>query len=89
MVRKASLKVGTGAECSVLLKFLHPAKRVKEVIINKPANGRVDGLVAVKVETKTVNRKDQECVFFCHNSFPNEFLWCCKRYCKVTNEGLQ
>ena len=45
MVKK-KLNAGIGAECSTLIKYLHPAKRVSEVLVNQPANERLSGLLA-------------------------------------------
>ena len=87
MPRPRPLIAGTGAECSVLLKYLHPSKRISEVFPNRTANERLDGLVAIKKDGRKVNKKMQQCIIFRHDRFPNEELHCVTRFCKVLKEG--
>ena len=81
------LKVGTGADCSVLIRMLHPSKLVNDTLTNREASERLVGLVALRKELKLVNRREQQCVVFRHDLFPNKELHCCMRYCKVHKEG--
>ena len=46
------LNAGIGAECSVLIKMLHPLKLVKELLLNQPLTERLTGLVALKREQR-------------------------------------
>lgn len=85
--KSKKLNAGVGAECSVLIKFLHPSKRVKEVLINKTAKDRLENLVAVKSETRSVYWKQQSCIVYRHDLFPNEYLHSYERYCKVIKKG--
>ena len=81
------LKIGTGAECSVLIKMLHPSKLVADTLINKLDNERLLGLLAIRKEVRRVNCKDKTCIVFRHDQFPNEELYCCAKFCKVLKEG--
>ena len=81
------LKIGTGAECSVLIKMLHPSKLVADTLINRLDNERLLGLLAIRKEVRRVNRKDKTCIVFRHDQFPNQELYCCAKFCKVVKEG--
>ena len=80
-------RLGTGAQCEALIRMLHPAKTISEVLINRAGNERLTGLIAIGREMKRVNRREQICVTFRHDSFPNETLYCAVRFCKVVTEG--
>ena len=81
------LQVSIGAECSVLIKMLHPAKLIKDTLINYDTTKRLVGLIALKKENHLVNRKDQEYIIFCHEMFLDKEVYFCSRYCKVQKEG--
>jgi len=85
MVKKKGL--GAGAKCSVLVRYLHPAKEVRETLVNKRHNERLHGLVAIRLEEKIINRKNQPCVIFRHEDFDGIELRCVKRFTKVEEEG--
>ena len=87
MTRKKALRPGVGAECSCLYKFLHPAKLISDTFPNRTDEDRLDGLVAIKKEFRTVHRRMQECIVFRHDRVPNLELHCVSRYCKVLKEG--
>ena len=86
MVKK-KLCPGIGAQCSVLIKFLHPSKRVTDVLINFSDKDRLYDLLAIKAEQKRVKKKIQDCIIFRHDAFPNEELYCVRKFCKVLKEG--
>ena len=87
MVRTKPLRPGIGAECSVMVRFLHPAKRVSKVLTNRTANDRLTDLLAIRREEKRVKSRTQLCVVFRHDLFPNEEVYCVVRFCKVLKEG--
>ena len=84
---KKKLRPGVGARCSSLIKFLHPSKRVGEVPNNCSYTDRLHDLLTIKMEQKHVNKRMQECIVFRHDSFPNEELYCVRKFCKVVSEG--
>ena len=61
--------LGTGAKCSVLVRYLHPAKTVKETLVNMRHNERLHDLVAIREETQIVKRKNQPWIIFHHEQF--------------------
>ena len=78
---------GIGAQCSVLLKYMHPAKVIGEKF-PQFANGRkLENLLVIRQELKTVRRKEQVSVVFCHDDFEGIDLHCVKQWVHVTQEG--
>ena len=86
---KKKLNAGVGAQCSILMKYLHPRKLIQEKIVNAKHSCRLEGLVAVKVDTKTINRKKREVIIFHHDTFPNCEIYCAKKFCIVKEEGAE
>ena len=87
MAKTKKLRAGVGAECDVLIKYLHPGLLIKEKVPN-PVNGqRLSKCLLIRKETKTVNRKDQPCYVFRHDDFPDKEVHCVARWCKVVTEG--
>ena len=77
---------GVGAKCHVLTRFLHPSKLVRDKYPNIDKGHRTT-VVLVGIETKLVNRKDQQCYTFRSEDFPNAVLHAVKRYVVVVEEG--
>ena len=80
-------RLGTGAKCTVLARYLHPSKRINDVFPDRTHQQRVDDLVVVREEEKEVNRIKKGCIIFTHLLFSGEELFCVKRWAKVTEEG--
>ena len=74
--------LGSGAVCSVLIKYLHPRQVVKNVFINPGPGMRLDDLVASRVEYRRVNRRDQAVIVFRSESFSSE-VYAVKNWVKV------
>lgn len=74
--------LGTGAVCSVLLRFLHPKRTINAAVVNPVVHERKEGLIALRLEEKVVRRTKQICVVFNHEDFVGE-VYCVKRYTKV------
>ena len=87
MTKTPKLKAGIGAKCSALIKFLHPSKLVTDTLLNTQSNARLSDLVAIRKESRRVSRRDQTCVVFRHDSFPNKELYCVEKFCKVLEGG--
>jgi hypothetical protein len=83
------LNLGIGAECKVLLKFLHPRKLINDLVINPTSNQRLERLLVIRQEQKTVNRKEQLCVVFRHDSCEGKELYVVAKYALITLEGAQ
>jgi hypothetical protein len=75
--------LGSGAVCSVDLRYLHPRDVVAATVVNRQHGQRQDDLLAIRMEKKRVNRKEQECVVFRSEAFSCE-VHCVKRFVKVT-----
>lgn len=66
---------------------MHPRKEITQKYPN-PENGHtMDDLVVVKYEKRIVSRKEQMCIFFRHDDFPNQEIYCTRRWVKVIAEG--
>jgi len=87
MPRKQSKRLGVGAECSVLVKFIHPSRLVSQTIINPKNNQRLERLLAIREEKKKVHGKEMSCIIFRHDDFENIELYCIRRWVKVDKEG--
>ena len=79
--------VGVGANCSVLLKYMHPAKTISDKYPNTTARQRIENLVALRQETKIVKRKQQRVIVFRHDDFLEVEIYCVRRWVKVMVEG--
>jgi hypothetical protein len=79
----AKKKLGRGAVAKCLVKFMHPAPIVKEAIGNR------HGLKVLRLEVKTVNRKEQLCVVFTCDAVVQGTveLHAVRKYVDVLEEG--
>ena len=84
MVKK---ELGVGAVCRVLVKYLHPSEKMRAKFPNRIDQLRLGELVAIRQELKTVNRSEQMCVVMRHDFWPDEEIYCVKRWVKVVEEG--
>ena len=84
---KKKLRCGKGAVCSVLTKMLHPGKDVAAKYPNAAHNKKVENLIALRKEAKTVNQKEQVVIVFRHSDFAEVELHCVERFCHVMTEG--
>ena len=84
---KASSRHGIRATCSLLLRYLHPAKEVVSKYANRTAQQRMMNAVVAKQETKMVNRKELVCIVLWHDNFPNKEVHAIKLWVKVDKEG--
>ena len=85
MVRKKRL--GIGAQCSVLSKYMHPAKEVSDKYPNRTAQHRIENLVCLREDTKIVKRRQQRVIVFRHETFAEMEIYCVRRWVKIINEG--
>ncbi|MBM4179814.1 MAG: hypothetical protein FJ211_10875, partial [Ignavibacteria bacterium] len=87
MPRPLVLRLGEGATCSVLLKFLRPSREVSERFPNAAPTQRLDDLVAVRFAVVTRGRSTYPAVFFTTPTFPGLQLQAAKKKVKVLQEG--
>lgn len=83
MVKRA----GIGAVCSAPLKYVKPSKIIETKYPTLAPKQRLEGLLAIRKEVRSLNHREQLCVIFRHDDFPNEELFCHERWCKVEAEG--
>ena len=80
-------RLGTGAVCTVITRFLHPREVITEKYPNAGHTSKTEGLKVIRKEKKLVNRRDQECAILNHPDFADVELHAVVRYCSVTTEG--
>jgi hypothetical protein len=85
MVKK--LRLGVGAKCSVMIKYLRPSKLVKDTLINRTDRERVKDLLAIRKEVKRSREKEQMCAVFRHSLFENKEIYAVLCWVKVEQEG--
>ena len=85
MARKK--KIGVGATCSVLTRFLHPRPEIVRKYPNAKFADRLGGLIAQSMEVRKLNHKDQTVIVFRHNDFLNLMVYVQRRYAKVLQCG--
>ena len=79
---------GVGALVWVYKKYLKPSKLINDAYPNATDRCKVNDLLVVGREVRKCNKKDQLCVLFRHDNFPNEILYCAKRWAAhVISEG--
>ncbi|KAG7361812.1 hypothetical protein IV203_036913 [Nitzschia inconspicua] len=80
-------RVGLGAVCSAPLHLMKPSKVIKTKYPNTLGRPRIEQLLALRKEVRSLNNKPQVCIVFRHDDFPNEELYCHQRFCRVEQEG--
>lgn len=87
MARKKALRLGVGAQCSPLLKNVHPQNIVAEVF---PVYAKTERLLLALVTRKgPVTRRGRSYVgvFFDHPQFEGKEIYCAARYANPVTEG--
>ena len=85
MVRKKRL--GVGANCTVLIKYLHPAKYIDETYVNYDKKKRLDNCTAYHQEVRMVNRKEPVVILLHHDDHTDQEIYACRCWVKVVTEG--
>jgi hypothetical protein len=85
----ATKQRGVGAQCNILLKYLHP-----QVLVNSkiPKDGRthkqeLTDCVVVSRETRDIDRKGRIVIVVKHATFGESLVYCAEQYAKVKVEG--
>jgi len=79
--------MGTGAVVSILSKFVHPSKEVRDKYPVRAPTHRLEGCIVVREAIKTINRREQSSIVFTHDDFPNVALYACSKHLKIVEEG--
>ena len=72
--KSPKLRAGVGSVASVMSKFVHPRKSIRDKYPNRPKNHNLQGVVLVEVDAKVVWRGANAIMFFVftHFDFPNK-----------------
>jgi hypothetical protein len=81
------LRHGIRANCSILIKRLHPAKMVADKFPNLAHRRHLSNSICLREEEKTVTRKLQTCFVYRHKDFEGKELHAIRRWSKVKSEG--
>ena len=78
-----------GAVASVMSKFFHPSKSIRDKHPNRPKNHKLQGVVLVEVDAKVVRQGANEILVFVFTyfDFTDQKFYAAKRYIHVTKEG--
>eukprot|EP00559_Dactyliosolen_fragilissimus_P002711 CAMPEP_0184872744 /NCGR_PEP_ID=MMETSP0580-20130426/41459_1 /TAXON_ID=1118495 /ORGANISM="Dactyliosolen fragilissimus" /LENGTH=665 /DNA_ID=CAMNT_0027375583 /DNA_START=1012 /DNA_END=3007 /DNA_ORIENTATION=+ len=78
---------GSGAICSVLLKYIHPAKYISEKFKNYSSDERLENCIECGQEIRNVKKKNHVVILFRHDDHDGQDLYAVKRWVKVVTEG--
>lgn len=78
---------GVGAICTVLKRFLHPGRIIKQRYPDFTVIDKLQNLVAIRQEEKRIKNKAVLCIIFRHDDFPNVEIFAPKHHVKVLEEG--
>eukprot|EP00956_Cyclotella_meneghiniana_P035815 scaffold118478_cov62-Cyclotella_meneghiniana.AAC.8 len=84
---KKKLRLGAGAQCSPLMKNVHPQAIIRSVFPVYADNERLVSAIATKKATVTRKGKTYVAVFFEHVRFEGQEIYCALRYANQTAEG--
>ena len=92
MARSAKKTMGKDAVVSILTKYLHPSRYIREKFPNATSNHRLNGLVVLRMEHKLVSRKQQLTIVVRSEKFKDDEgrfieLHAVPRWFKVEQEG--
>ena len=80
--------MGTGTVVSMLTKFAHPSKEIRDKHPVRAPTHWLQGSIVITETLKTINRREQIAIIFTHNDFPNAALYAYCRRLKITEEAL-
>ena len=83
------LRAGVGAVASVMSKYVHPSKSIRDKYPNLPKNHKLQGVVLVEVDAKFVRRGPNAIMVFVftHFKFTDQQFYAAKQYIHATEEG--
>ena len=85
------MTLGADTVVSVLMKYIYPSECIQNNYHNRQGKQWLEGLKVLRLETKKVWRKDQECVVFVTDDFVNNNgnpikLYASRRFVVVTKQ---
>lgn len=81
------MRIGKDALISVLARFVHPSKHIRDKYPNTWKDERLQNCRVTAQGKKVVNRKEQLCFLFENDDFPGIELYATQRYCKLEVAG--
>ena len=87
MPRKRALRLGVGAQCSPLLKNLHPQDIIRSKFPVYADNERLHLAICKEKKPVTRNKRNYIGIFFDHPQFEGEGIYCAIRYANIQAEG--
>ena len=79
--------MGVGATIKVIKRFVHPSALLREKYKNPKRGEKLEDCLVIRKEEKLVSRRQQMCIIFRHDDFPNVELHAVERYCQIVKEG--
>ena len=58
-----------GTQCTVNVKYLHPAKIMSDTYVNKTAHTIVENPLVIKQNNRAEKKRQQSVGIFCHDAF--------------------
>ena len=80
---------GVGASCSVLLRYLLPAKLISNRYPNKDKRDALGGLIITQRDIIRVTRREQLYIFMKHEDFGDHELNSVQKWARVIREGSE
>ena len=80
-------RIGIGAKCLVMVRFMHPSPVILESIVNCSHKDRLNYLLVIGQDEIVINKVKKPVITFCHETFEGKVLYCCPRYANVIVEG--
>ena len=89
--KSPKLRAGVGAVASVMSKFVHPSKPIRDKYPNRPKNHKLQGVVLEEVDVKVVRWGANEILVFVftHFYFTDQQFYSAKQYIHVIKEGTE
>ena len=85
--RSKGKRLGVGATCAPLLKYLHPSNKISEIFSNPVAGQRLEDCVAQQRRDATRRGNTFNTIYFTSATAPGVKLYCATRYAVVKTEG--
>ena len=66
--------------------MVHPSKHIRDKFPNLPDKQRLEGVVVLRKEIKSINHREQEAIIFRHDDFADTELYASQRFCRILEE---
>ena len=83
----SKLRLGVGANCTIITRYLHPAKKISDKYVNFGHRNKMEHMICLQKENKVVNRCTQVVAVFQHADFGEDKLHAVLCWVSVKEEG--